>query len=141
MMISSLFKVFSLQMRRSCHVENLVFFFGYLPIPFYFMGDYTFVLPNCEYNQSRIPAKKAPSVRFECRWLVNGVHCSLEFDLAEELYSHLENQHVGRANSVHGLCLSCRWENCNYEAKSKRRSHMVNGITIYMFVDINRYHI
>lgn len=60
-----------------------------------------------------------------CKWL----NCSLKFDNAEALYSHLCEQHVGR-KSTNNLSLTCRWDKCH--VSTVKRDHITSHIRVHV---------
>ncbi|WFD33481.1 hypothetical protein MCUN1_000294 [Malassezia cuniculi] len=60
-----------------------------------------------------------------CEWK----DCRMKFDVAEDLYRHLCDEHVGRS-STNNLCLTCHWGNCS--ASYGKRDHITSHIRIHI---------
>lgn len=65
------------------------------------------------------------SAMFICRW----GNCSKPFADAEQLYSHLTNDHVGR-KSTGNLCLTCHWDNCGVTVV--KRDHITSHLRVHV---------
>ncbi|PVV01318.1 hypothetical protein BB560_004265 [Smittium megazygosporum] len=62
----------------------------------------------------------------ECKW----AGCALgPFRDADELYSHLTNDHVGR-KAKKNLCLDCKWLNCS--VKTSKRDHITSHLRVHI---------
>lgn len=62
---------------------------------------------------------------FPCLWQ----GCSQQFIDAEQLYSHLTNDHVGR-KSTGNLCLTCHWVNCDVSVV--KRDHITSHLRVHV---------
>ena len=60
-----------------------------------------------------------------CEW----TGCGTAFGVAEDLYRHVCDEHVGR-NSTNNLCLTCHWGRCT--ASYGKRDHITSHIRIHI---------
>ncbi|CAD6885280.1 unnamed protein product [Tilletia controversa] len=60
-----------------------------------------------------------------CKW----AGCSLTFDNADVLYTHLCDDHVGR-KSTNNLCLTCHWDDC--DATCAKRDHITSHLRVHI---------
>ncbi|KAI8096746.1 uncharacterized protein BX664DRAFT_324737 [Halteromyces radiatus] len=62
---------------------------------------------------------------FTCLWQ----GCTQQYFDAEQLYSHLTNDHVGR-KSTGNLCLTCHWVNCDVTVV--KRDHITSHLRVHV---------
>ncbi|ORZ17730.1 hypothetical protein BCR42DRAFT_412388 [Absidia repens] len=62
---------------------------------------------------------------FTCLWQ----GCNHQYFDAEQLYSHLTNDHVGR-KSMGNLCLTCHWTNCDVTVV--KRDHITSHLRVHV---------
>ncbi|CAO3598285.1 unnamed protein product [Absidia cylindrospora] len=62
---------------------------------------------------------------FTCLWQ----GCNHQYFDAEQLYSHLTNDHVGR-KSMGNVCLTCHWTNCNVTVV--KRDHITSHLRVHV---------
>ncbi|KAG7191426.1 uncharacterized protein KQ657_003472 [Scheffersomyces spartinae] len=62
---------------------------------------------------------------FNCRWK----SCTAIFDVPEDLYDHLCNDHVGRKSS-NNLQLTCYWDNCL--TSTVKRDHITSHLRVHI---------
>lgn len=62
---------------------------------------------------------------FTCLWK----GCTLKYFDAEQLYTHLTNDHVGR-KSMGNLCLTCHWIHCNVSVV--KRDHITSHLRVHI---------
>lgn len=62
---------------------------------------------------------------FTCLWQ----GCNHQYFDAEQLYSHLTNDHVGR-KSMGNLCLTCHWSNCDVTVV--KRDHITSHLRVHV---------
>lgn len=62
---------------------------------------------------------------FNCHWR----GCDIVFDVPEDLYEHLCNDHVGRKSS-NNLSLTCYWDDCL--TKTVKRDHITSHLRVHV---------
>lgn len=82
-------------------------------------------LDNKTKSDSNSPSTASSQEQLVCKWL----NCGKTFDLAETLYNHLCDSHVGR-KSMNNLSLACRWDGCR--VITVKRDHITSHIRVHV---------
>lgn len=67
----------------------------------------------------------SPKENLECKWM----NCNCTFASADQLYTHLCDDHVGR-KSTNNLSLACRWGSC--KVITVKRDHITSHIRVHV---------
>lgn len=114
------------------HVAKQVDLDGQIPVP---TGNTADVNGGLADELGTSPPKKKKIYRkvkdedmkgpFNCRWKT----CNAIFDVPEDLYEHLCNDHVGRKSS-NNLQLTCYWDNCL--TTTVKRDHITSHLRVHV---------